>query len=282
MNEQQVINYQRIEEAIHFIHQNISLQPNLAQVAAHVHVSPYHFQKIFTAWAGVSPKVFLQYLTLNFAKSMLAKKQLNLFNTSIEAGLTSTNILHNLFVKIQGMAPADFLNQGLYLTISYAICNTAFGQVIIAATPKGICYVAFFSNIDAAILAMKNQFKKATYIAQINVHIKAAFNYFLNTLTTPAALFLHIKGTPFQLQVWQALLHVPLGNLTTYGNIGTSITNPNAARAVGTAVGSNPIAYIIPCHRVIQQTGVFGNYMWGQNKKLAILGWEAAKTHQSL
>ncbi len=276
MNEQQIINFNRIAEAIDFIKSNIERQPSLDEIAAHVNMSPFHFQKMFTDWAGVSPKKFLQFITLSYAKNLLREKNITLFDATIETGLSSTSRLHDLFINIEGMTALEYKNEGENLTIKYFFYETIFGKIIVATTDKGICYVAFFETKQNAISYLKSRFKKAQYLEQeTNFHLQVK-HFFNNNFSCNEKIKLHLKGTSFQLKVWETLLTIPLGNLKSYGDIAKKIEAPKASRAVGSAIGDNPVAFLIPCHRVIQSTGIFGGYMWGAKRKTAIIGWEAA------
>ncbi len=277
MNEQQEINFNRIAEAIDYIKNNIESQPSLEAIAAHVNMSAFHFQKMFTDWAGVSPKKFLQFITLSYAKNLLREKKTTLFDTTLETGLSSTSRLHDLFINIEAMTPLEYKNEGENLTIKYFFYETIFGKIIVASTDKGVCYVAFFETKQNAVTYLKSKFKKAQYLEQeTNFHLQVK-HFFINNFTCDEKIKLHLKGTSFQLKVWETLLTIPLGNLKSYGNIAKKIESPKASRAVGSAIGDNPIAFLIPCHRVIQSTGIFGEYMWGAKRKTAIIGWEAAK-----
>lgn len=276
MNEQEILNYQRIAAAIEFIKINFKSKPKLEQIAAAVHLSPFHFQRLFAEWAGTSPKKFLQYISIEHAKYLLGTKQQTLFNTALEMGFSSTSVLHNMFVKIEGMTPAEYKNGGKNLIINYSFESSPFGDIIIAATLKGICYIAFIENEATAISLMQAQFPCASFVLnKVNFHTQVK-HFFEFNIANHSTIKLHLKGTDFQLKVWEALLTIPLGELNTYGNLAKKIENPNASRAVGTAIGSNPIAFIIPCHRVIQASGLVGGYMWGSTRKTAIIGWESA------
>lgn len=253
-------------------------QPSLDEVAEKVHLSPFHFQRMFTDWAGVSPKKFLQYLTLEYAKKILRDQQASLFNAASEAGLSGTGRLHDLFIKIEGMTPGEFKKGGENLSINFSYSGSPFGNILIASTSKGICYMAFSDNEQEAFYSLQMHFPKV-HFKETTDHIQQnALSVFNNDESNLKAIKLHLKGTQFQLKVWEALLKIPMGQLTTYGNIAGNINNPKASRAVGTAIGSNPVAYLIPCHRVIQSGGAVGGYMWGRTRKIAIIGWEAAKT----
>jgi AraC family transcriptional regulator, regulatory protein of adaptative response / methylated-DNA-[protein]-cysteine methyltransferase len=278
MSEQQYINYNRIAEAIAYIRQHFKEQPNLDEVAAKIHVSSFHFQRLFTDWAGVSPKKFLQYISVQHAKSILKNKQATLFDAAFETGLSGTGRLHDLFVTIEGMTPGEFKNGGENLFINYSYAESPFGNMLVAATNKGICYMAFADDEQKALLDLQQHFPKANFKQMMDLIQQNALYIFTQNWSKMHQIKLHLKGTGFQLKVWETLLKIPIGQLSTYGAIAKKIKNPNASRAVGTAIGSNPVAFLIPCHRVIQSAGTFGGYMWGPTRKAAIIGWEAAKT----
>lgn len=282
MNEQEQVNYKRIAEAIEYIRANYRQQPNLGDVAAQVHISPFHFQRLFTEWAGVSPKKFLQYISVQHAKAILRQKDKPLAAVVHETGLSGPGRLHDLFVNIEGMTPGEYKNGGKSLTIQYSFAETIFGNIITAATAKGICYAAFFETEENALKELQQHFPHATFIYALDLFQQQALQFFNQDWSHMDQVKLHVKGTDFQLKVWEALLKIPMGDLTTYGSIAASIQKPSASRAVGTAIGSNPVAFLIPCHRVIQATGNLGGYMWGTTRKTAIIGWEAAKNENSL
>ena len=275
---QQEINYQRIEKAIRYILQRIKDRPTLEEIAEHVHLSPFHFQRLFTAWAGTSPKKFMQYLQVSYAKKLLKDEQKTLFDTHLDLGMSSTSRLHHLFVEIEGMTPAEYKQGGHNLTIRYNFYETPFGSCLIGSTDKGICCLSFVNDEKQALAELKNNFPLATYKAEHCPLHQDALAIFSQTENLPE-LKLHLKGTPFQLKVWEALLRIPKGRLSTYGQLAKDIAQPKASRAVGTAIGSNPIAFLIPCHRVIQSTGTFGGYMWDPVRKDAMIAWEQAQTN---
>lgn len=283
MKEQEHINYDRVAKAIEFIKQNFKKQPNLDEVAEHIHLSPFHFQRLFTEWAGTSPKKFLQYISLEHAKKVLkGDKQITLFDTAYETGLSGTSRLHDLFINIEGMTPAEFQNGGQNLVIQYSFSESPFGNLIVASTRKGICHMAFNKDNFLAFENLKSKFPNASFQQNLDTLQQNALFIFQNDWDKLSEIKLHLKGTDFQLKVWEALLKIPMGQLATYGSIAQQIEKPNASRAVGTAIGSNPVAFLIPCHRVIQSTGTFGGYMWGNTRKTAIIGWEGAKSHSEL
>ncbi|WP_341226111.1 methylated-DNA--[protein]-cysteine S-methyltransferase [uncultured Arcticibacterium sp.] len=277
MSEQECINFERIAEAIAYIQLNFKSQPSLDEVAEKVNLSPFHFQRVFKEWAGVTPKKFLQYISVNHAKSILATNSQSLFNTAEDVGLSGTGRLHDLFVNIEGMTPGEFKNGGENLTINYSYANTNFGQILTAATSKGLCYMGFADENEVAFNELKGRFPKANFRQSSDHFQKSGIAVFGEDWSKMNKVKLHLKGTAFQLKVWETLLKIPLGKLSTYGEIANQIEKPKAARAVGTAIGGNPIAFLIPCHRVIQSSGVFGGYMWGPNRKAAIIGYEAAQ-----
>ncbi len=277
MHSQKETDFNRIAEAIDYIKNNFIKQPSLADVAKHVHLSPSHFQKMFTDWAGVSPKKFLQYISINHAKSILRNRGATLFDSAIETGLSGTSRLYDLFINIEGMTPGEYKNKGENLYIEYSYAESHFGKTIIASTPKGICHIAFCEDETLAYELLKSTFSNAQFKRVENLYHKQVLKLIGPDVDSVANLKLHIKGTEFQLKVWETLLTIPSGVLCTYGEIAKKVGNPNASRAVGTAIGHNPIAYLIPCHRVIQASGIFGGYMWGPKRKTAIIGWEAAR-----
>ena len=277
MHSQQETDFSRIAEAIYFIKNNFIAQPSLEEIAKHVHMSPLHFQKMFIKWAGVSPKKFLQYISLNYAKSKLRNEQATLFDTAAEIGLSGTGRLHDLFINIEGMTPGEYKNGGENLTIKYNFQNSIFGKIIIAATNKGICYVAFYEDEELAVNILVKSFPNACFIEEEIPFQKDISKIFMNQYPSVNKIKLHLKGTSFQLKVWETLLSIPLGGLVTYGDISQKVETPKAARAVGSAIGKNPVAFLIPCHRVIQSTGLFGGYMWGEKRKTAMIGWEAVR-----
>lgn len=278
MNTQQTINYNRIAEAIDYIKANFKSQPNLDEVAAKVHLSPFHFQRLFTAWAGTSPKKFLQYISVEHAKTLLKENQSTLFDTAYETGLSGTSRLHDLFINIEGMTPAEYRNGGSNLSINYSFAESPFGNMLVASTDKGVCHMAFHENEINALEELKTKFPNASFSRKLDMIQQNALFIFQHDWSKLPVIKLHLKGTDFQLKIWETLLKIPMGQLATYGSIAKQIEKPAASRAVGTAIGANPVAFLIPCHRVIQSTGIFGGYMWGNTRKTAIIGWEAAKT----
>lgn len=282
MKLQNQINYNRIAKAIDYINDNFKLQPNLDEIAKNVHVSPAHFQRLFTDWAGTSPKKFLQFISVEHAKKMLKEQQASLLDTTFETGLSSTSRLHELFINIEGMTPAEYKNGGKNLHINYSFAESPFGNLIVASTTKGICHMTFEEDEENTLQNLKGKFPNAAFQRKLDLTQQNALFIFQNDWSKLGKIKLHLKGTDFQLKIWESLLKIPMGQLSTYGSIARQIGNSNASRAVGTAIGSNPVAFLIPCHRVIQSTGNFGNYKWGNTRKAAIIGWEGAKTNYEI
>lgn len=278
MNNQHQQNYYRIAEAIEYIRSNFRRQPGLDEVAAQVHLSLFHFQRLFSEWAGTTPKKFLQYISLEHAKQLLKEQQATLFDTAFETGLSGTGRLHDLFVGIEGMTPAEYKNGGKNLLISYSFAESPFGNVVVASTSKGVCYMAFVEEEKAVPEDLKRRFPRAVYQMKSDLNQQNALSIFQSDWSRLSDIKLHLKGTPFQLKVWEALLKIPMGKLSTYGRIAAQIGNAGASRAVGTAIGSNPVSFLIPCHRVIQSSGNMGGYMWGTTRKTVMIGWENAQT----
>jgi AraC family transcriptional regulator of adaptative response/methylated-DNA-[protein]-cysteine methyltransferase len=206
------------------------------------------------------------------------KKDHSLADVSFETGLSGTSRLHDLFIRIEGMTPGEYKNDGENLVINYSFAETPFGDVLIASTEKGICHISFVEDESTELALLKQEFGKATFNQKTDLQQQNALLIFKEDWKDIEQVKLHLKGTSFQVKVWEALLKIPFGQVSTYNSIAKSIDQPNASRAVGTAIGNNPVAFLIPCHRVIRSTGVFGQYHWGPMRKTAMLGWEASKT----
>jgi len=277
MNEKEKTNYDRVEEAIEYLNTHFKSQPGLDEVAEKIHLSPYHFQRLFTDWAGVSPKKFLQYISIEHAKNVLKEKKASLFDAAFETGLSGTGRLHDLFINIEGMTPGEYKNGGENLSINYSFAESPFGNILVASTSKGICHMAFADDEKEALEALQKNFPNARYRQMVDLIQQNALYIFTHDWKDLNKIKLHLKGTAFQIKVWEALLKIPMGRLSTYGHIAEHLNTPKASQAVGSAVGANPVAFLIPCHRVIQSTGLFGQYHWGIIRKTAMIGWEAAK-----
>jgi len=273
-------NYPLIEEALQYIEQNVHAQPELENIAAHLKISPYHLQRTFKEWVGISPKRFLQFLTIENARKHLADSR-SVLDASFESGLSGPGRIHDLFVSIDAVTPGEFKALGDGLKIEFGIHDSIFGKCILAITSRGLCFMGFYSSDskEALIMDMTSRFPKANFIESslaTEPYFEAIFNR-----EKQSQISIFVKGTNFQIKVWEALLKIPQGMVCSYGDIASWIGKPKANRAVGTAVGSNPISFLIPCHRVIQNMGVFGNYHWGSARKKAMLLWEDAVSKAS-
>jgi len=271
------INYQRIEQAIRYLGQNFRHQPDLDEVAEKVHLSPFHFQRIFTEWAGISPKRFLQYLTVDYLKEKLAQSK-NIVEAAEAAGLSSQSRVYDLFTTLEAVTPQEYKLNGAGIRIEYGFHQTIFGTCLLGITERGICWMSFLTEDHDdrfALEEMKTCWHNSVF--HQNDLLTASFIEKIFQPEPGKKLHLFVKGTNFQVKVWEALLRIPVGNLTTYQHIATVIQNPKAMQAVGSAVGSNHIAYLIPCHRVIRKDGVLGEYRWDSARKKGIVGWEMAR-----
>ncbi len=271
--------YERIERAIEFIENNVSTQPRLKEIAAHIGLSEYHFQRLFSRWVGISPKRFLQFLTKEYAKQLLVSAT-NLLDVTYEAGLTSPSRLHDLFVTCEAVTPGEFKTRGQGLTIIYGFHPSPFGECLLATTARGICGLYFVQNGNRRHLISKlNQIWQNAQLIEDPDGAQETINQIFNpTLAQNSGpLHLILNGTNFQIKVWEALIKIPFGAVVSYEDVAVGIGLPQATRAVGTAVGKNPLSFVIPCHRVIRKDADFGNYGGGPTRKKAILGWEAAR-----
>ncbi len=274
---QAIEDYNRIERAILFLEQNFCRQPELKEVAANIGLSKHHFQRLFSRWAGVSPKRFLQFLTLEYAKKLLAESR-NLLDVTYETGLSSPGRLHDLFITCEAMTPGEYKNQAEGLKIFYGFHPSPFGECLMSMTDRGICGLDFVPDgeRDSVFNELKDKWAKATFVEDADRTRPFAERIF-NPVEDKQALPPILKGTNFQIRIWQALLKIPAGAVVSYNDIAGHIGQPKAAQAVGNAVARNPIAFIIPCHRVIRKVGNIGDYHWGAARKKAILGWEASR-----
>ena len=274
--------YDRIEQAILYLDERSREQPSLADVAAFVGLSESHFQRLFTRWAGISPKRFLQFQTVAHARALLAESR-SLLDATYEAGLSSAGRLHDLFVTIDAVTPGEFKRGGDGLTIQWGVHDTPFGECLIGTTPRGICGMYFVTDdgLAGAHRRLTESWEGARLLENANATQPLADQIFGDTGRATAPLAVLVKGTNLQLKVWEALLRIPLGEVVTYEQLAAAAGAPTAVRAVGTAVGRNPVSYLIPCHRVIRKTGAFGNYGGGIARKRAMLTWEFAHRETS-
>jgi AraC family transcriptional regulator of adaptative response/methylated-DNA-[protein]-cysteine methyltransferase len=275
------INYYRIEKAIQYLEENFHKQPELDEVAEKVHLSPFHFQRIFTEWAGISPKRFLQFLTVDYLKDKLTHTK-NLVEAAEAAGLSSQSRVYDLFTTLEAVTPQEYKQKGSGIRIEYGIHETPFGLGLIGVTERGVCWLSFIKEEAVPrveVEKMKEHWHNSVFHQNQNLTTEIIFNIFSHKVTKPQKkLHVFVKGTNFQIKVWEALLKIPMGDVTTYQTIAKQIQNPKAMQAVGSAVGSNHIAYLIPCHRVIRKDGILGEYRWEAARKKSIIGWEIART----
>ena len=294
MNEQLLqtsTDYERVEQAIRYLEDHFREQPSLEEIAASVHLSKYHFQRLFKRWAGVSPTQFMHYLTVDYAKERLAASE-SVYDASLEAGLSGAGRLHDLFVTFEAMTPGEYKRLGEGVTIHYGFHDTPFGRCLLATTAKGICALRFLSAagdetagakpIDAlesaALDELRAEWPQAALIEDSQATARIVGRIFAPDNDEERRPFhLLLKGTNFQVQVWQALLAIPPGGMVSYQDVADRVGRPTASRAIAGAVARNPIGYIIPCHRVINKSGRYHGYRWGANRKKAILGWEASR-----
>ncbi|HYG03716.1 MAG TPA: methylated-DNA--[protein]-cysteine S-methyltransferase [Chryseosolibacter sp.] len=275
---EQHINYQRIEKAIRFLEENFKSQPDLDVLAEKVHLSPFHFQRIFTEWAGISPKKFLQYLTVEFLKERLRRSKSSIVDVAESAGLSSQSRVYDLFTNLEGVTPQEYRLSGEGINISYGFHFTPFGLALVGVTQRGVCWLSFINEEhekQAAFIEMRMHWNKSVLVEDL-VATGNAVDLIFDTKSPRPRLFM--KGTSFQLKVWEALLRIKPGEITTYQDIAVAINNPKAVQAVGSAVGSNHIAFLIPCHRVIRKDGVLGEYRWNSARKKSLIGWEMARS----
>ena len=271
--------YQKIAGVIHYLDQHHTQQPDLATLAREAGLSPFHFHRLFSRWAAVTPKDFLQCLTLSHAKELLREGE-DVLNASLDAGLSGPSRLHDLCVSLEGATPGELKSGGAGWTIKAGFAETPFGTCLVGESPRGICHLSFAESVERR--AGESVLHEAWPQAEVRWNDSAAARLIaplFESGPSPASqltLRAFVRGSSFQLRVWRALLQIPKGTLISYGRLAAALGNPAAARAVGTAVGQNPLAYLIPCHRVIRETGALGDYRWGRARKGALVAWESS------
>jgi len=263
-------NYKKIEKAINYIDKNFKEQPSLEEIAEHINMSKYHFSRVFKEYVGVTPIQFLQTLTLNYAKEHL-KESKSILDSSLDVGLSSTSRLHDLFVNIIGVTPKQYKEAGLDVEITYGYGSTPFGEALIAFTKRGICYLGFIDNNEEAVFA---RFMEVWEKATLKRDDEKAKEYLSDIFIKNKKYDLVVKGTNFQINVWRALMNIPNGLISTYQDIADKLEKPKAVRAVASAIGSNHIGFLIPCHRVIAKSGAMSGYRWGIQRKKILLAYE--------
>jgi len=270
--------YRLVEQALHYLEAHYLEQPNLKEIAAHLHLSEYHFQKLFTRWAGISPKRFLQYLSKEQAKKLIAESA-SLLEAAYESGLSSPGRLHDLFITTEAVTPGEYRKQGQGLEIVYGFHPTPFGECLLGGTSRGVCDLIFVEGDDrrSALEALRRRWGRARLRPDERQTASLVEQIFKPLAGGgQGSLALYLKGTNFQIKVWEALLRIPPGSLASYEQIAVLIGQPRAARAVGSAIAANPLPVLIPCHRVIRKLGEFGGYRYGVARKKALLGREMA------
>ncbi len=268
--------YLKIEKAIKYLETNYVHQPALAEVAAHVGLSEYHFQRLFKRWAGISPKRFIQYLTAQLSGQLLRNRS-DTLDVALDSGLSGPSRLHDLMVNVYAMTPKEYRDCGDSLTIEYGWHASPFGTCLAAATDKGLCWMSFHDGKDG-LAALRNQWTAADLVMNPAKTTELIDRIFETDEVAENSVMLHLKGTNLQIRVWEALLEIAPGEIVTYSQLAGMVDRPNAVRAVASAVGRNAISYVIPCHRVLRKCGGVGGYRWGTSRKRAMLTWESAKT----
>jgi AraC family transcriptional regulator of adaptative response/methylated-DNA-[protein]-cysteine methyltransferase len=269
--------YERIARVIRYLDQSHTDQPDLATLARHVGLSQHHFHRLFTSWAGITPKDFLQCLTLTHARELLRQGK-SVLDATLDAGLSSPSRLHDLCISLEAASPGEVKSGGEGWTIVFGFADSPFGKCLVGESHRGVCHLSFVEagDEDAAMAGVQAQWPRARLQPNKTTARRLVDRIFrpMPVGNSPASLRAFVRGTPFQVLVWRALLQVQGGTLVSYGGLAAAVNQPAAARAVGSAVGQNPLAYLIPCHRVIHETGALGDYRWGQVRKRAILAWE--------
>ncbi|HXE57651.1 MAG TPA: methylated-DNA--[protein]-cysteine S-methyltransferase [Gemmatimonadales bacterium] len=275
--------YARIERAIRYLDESYPHRPDLGELARTVGLSEFHFQRLFTRWAGISPKRFIQFQTVGHARELLRESR-SILAATYEAGLSGPSRLHDLFVTVEAVTPGEYRTGGAGLEIRWGVHQTPFGECLIAATDRGVCHLAFLDQggLPDAMTELHRRWPRATLVRDPGATTSLARRIFtLGGQDGAAPLALHLKGTNFQLKVWEALLRIPPGAMVSYEDVARMVEAPGAERAVAAAIGRNPVAFLVPCHRVIRKTGAFGGYRWGLPRKRAILTWEAVRARAS-
>ena len=282
---QEAVDYHKISKALQYLGDNFTEQPSLKDVADAVHLSEYHFQKLFSRWVGISPKRFLQYLTKEYSKQRLKSSE-SILNSAFDAGLSGPGRLHDLMVQCDGVTPGEYKAMGEGLEIVWGIHDTPFGRCLLAQTTRGVCNLQFLEETDTTTdyeAWLAEHWPSADIARSDEETVRLAQDVFAGAASGgSASLHLFLKGTNFQMKVWEALLQIPSAQLVSYQQVAQLIGKPKAVRAVASAIAANPIGYIIPCHRVIRKMGVIHQYRWGAARKRAIIGWEAARQEQAI
>ena len=267
--------YQRVEAAIHFLEENAGSQPSLSELADLVGLSPAHFQRLFKRWSGVSPKRFLQFVTIEHAKDLL-RDSASVLDASYEVGLSGPGRLHDLFVNTEAVTPGEYKAFGDGVEVTWGIHSSPFGDCLVAQTDRGVCHLSFFDDDPSNNLERLQHDWHRSELMEDSAATGKTYGHIFSREAPAQPLPLVLKGTNFQIKVWNALLRIPEGSLLSYSDLAGHVCTPRATRAVASAVGANPISYLIPCHRVLRKSGALGGYAWGPTRKRVMLGWESA------
>ncbi|PIT98957.1 MAG: 6-O-methylguanine DNA methyltransferase [Bdellovibrionales bacterium CG10_big_fil_rev_8_21_14_0_10_45_34] len=271
--------YERIEKVIRFLDSNYKAQPSLHELSNVAGLSEFHFQRLFCRWTGATPKSFVQYLTARHAKQLLSESR-DILSTSLDSGLSGPSRLHDLIVSIEAVTPGEFKAKGSGVEIRYGFHETPFGKCLLGVTKRGVCHLTFVDlGLADAVSQMKESWPNASFKSAKAETAKVIRQMFKKSSAGKLSLF--VRGTPFQIKVWEALLRIPEGSVVSYSHLAKLAGAKGASRAVGSAVGQNAISYLIPCHRVIRETGAFGEYRWGTNRKRAVLIWEQVRNEST-
>jgi AraC family transcriptional regulator of adaptative response/methylated-DNA-[protein]-cysteine methyltransferase len=274
-----VNDYERIARVIRYLDERHTEQPDLSVLSKHVGLSPFHFHRLFTTWAGITPKDFLQCLTQSHARELLRQGK-SILDTAMDTGLSGPGRLHDLCVNLEAASPGELKSGGEGWTIEAGVANSPFGRCVVGQSPRGICHFSFVNpgKLETAFAALQADWPNARLHRDDSMAARLSARIFERSrpalAQTPLRVLVH--GTVFQVRVWQALLKIPPGMLVSYGSLAAALNRPAAARAVGSAIGQNSLAYLIPCHRVIRETGIIGDYRWGSVRKRALVAWESA------
>ena len=269
--------YQKIEQSIQYLEHNYVYQPTLSEIAEHVGLSEFHFQRLFKRWAGISPKRFVQYLSAQLSGQLLREANGTL-DVSLDSGLSGPSRLHDLMVNVYAMTPKEYRDYGETLIIAYGWHKTAFGQCLAAVTEKGLCWLSFHNGDDEeGFQELQNEWPAASFVANAEKTKPIVDLIFRTEESDGNQILLHLKGTNLQIRVWEALLTIPPGDIVSYSQLAEMVDRPAAVRAVASAVGRNAISYVIPCHRVLRKSGNIGGYRWGTSRKRAMLAWDDAR-----
>jgi len=274
--------FQRIAAAIHYLVERQEDQPELDDVAVVAGLSPHHFQRVFTRWAGLSPKKFLKHITLDAAKNRL-DASLSVMDAAFDVSLSGASRLHDLFVTVDAVTPGEYKSQGNGMVFKYGFHPSLFGEVIVVVSERGLAGLGFTAEMGRtqALAEQNNGWDRATWKHDQKATKSYVEQVFSGAPNPTVPLSVLMRGTPFQIKVWEALLRIPSGKVISYGDLADRLGRPTAARAVGTACGANRVGFLIPCHRVIRETGAITGYRWGANRKHAMLAWEAAKAEET-